>query len=96
MNVESWITVEETPALAQAAREAIEARLARFPVAQRDAFWASIVKAYNTPYNDPVKKPAAPKPAEPAPVVELVVLPEIALPPAAIASAALAAEIRAA
>lgn len=96
MNVESWITVEETPALAQAAREAIEARLARFSVAQRDAFWASIVKAYNTPYNDPVKKPAAPKPAEPAPVVELVVLPEIALPTAAIASAALAAEIRAA
>lgn len=93
MNVESWITVEETPALAQAAREAIEARLARFSTAERDAFWASIVKAYNTPYNDPVKKPAVPKPVEPAPVVELV-LPEIELPAAAIASAALAAEIR--
>lgn len=95
MNVESWITVEETPALAQAAKEAIEARLARFSAAERDAFWASIVKAYNTPYNDPVKKPAVPKPAEPSPVVELV-LPEIELPAAAIASAALAAEIRAA
>jgi len=94
MNVESWITVEETPALAQAAREAIEARLARFSAGERDAFWASIVKAYNTPYNDPVKKPAAPQPVEPAPVVELV-LPEIELPTAAIAAAALAGEIRA-
>ncbi|KQT49996.1 hypothetical protein ASG52_07920 [Methylobacterium sp. Leaf456] len=95
MNVESWITVEETPALAQAAREAIDARLALLSDTDRDAFWASIRKAYNTPYNDPVKKPAAPQPIEPAPVVELV-LPEIELPVAAIASAALAAEIRAA
>ena len=111
MNVESWITVEETPALAQAAKEAIDGRLARFTDAQRAAFWASIRKAYNTPYNDPVKpaapKPAAPKPVEPvpAPAVEIHLtvpaipapdLSEIALPVAAIASAALAAEARAA
>jgi hypothetical protein len=94
MNVESWITVEETPVLAQAAREAIDARLARLSDTERDAFWASIRKAYNTPYNDPVKKPAAPKPIEPVPTVELH-LPEVDLPAAALASAALSAEIRA-
>ena len=95
MNVESWITVEETPALAQAAMEAINGRLARLSDAERSAFWASIRKAYNTPYNDPVRKPAAPKPVEPVTTVEID-LPEIALPAAAIASAALAAEVRAA
>ena len=95
MNVESWITVEETPALAAEAMAVIDARLARLTDAERGAFWASIRKAYNTPYNDPVKKPAVPQPVEPAPVGELV-LPEIELPAAAIASAALAAEIRAA
>ncbi|WP_232631926.1 hypothetical protein [Methylobacterium sp. Leaf118] len=101
MNVESWITVEETPALAQAAREAIDGRLARFTDAERAAFWASIRKAYNTPYNDPVK-PAAPKPADPVPTAAVEIhlsapgLAEMALPLAAIASAALVAEARAA
>ena len=66
MNVESWITVEETPALAAQATALIDARLARLTDAERDAFWASIRKAYNTPYNDPAK-PAQPKPVEPAP-----------------------------
>lgn len=94
MNVESWITVEETPALAQAAREAIDARLARLSDTERNTFWASIRKAYNTPYNDPVKQPVAPKPIEPAPLVALH-LPEIDLPAAALASATLAAEVRA-
>lgn len=101
MNVESWITVEETPALAQAAREAIDGRLARFTDAERAAFWASIRKAYNTPYNDP-PKPAAPKPADPVPTAAVEIhlsapgFAEVPLPVAAIASAALAAEVRAA
>ena len=107
MNVESWISVEETPALAEAAMAAIDARLARFTEAERLAFWASIRKAYNTPYNDPAKdsgkepgKPAQPKPVEPVPNAVEIRLPEIDpaldLPAAALASAALAGEMRAA
>lgn len=108
MNVESWISVEETPALAEAAMAVIDARLARFTEAERLAFWASIRKAYNTPYNDPAKqpgKPAQPKPVElqpvePAPNAVEIRLPEIDpaldLPAAALASAALAGEMRAA
>lgn len=100
MNVESWITVEETPALAAEAMAVIDARLGRLTDAERDAFWASIRKAYNTPYNDPAK-PAQPKPAEPAPVtapaaVEIrlpEVDPSIDLPAAALAAAALTAEV---
>lgn len=99
MNVESWITVEETPALAAEAAAAIDARLARLTPAQRDAFWSSIRKAYNTPYNDPVK-PAKPQPVEPAlgtaPAAVEIHIPTLDLPAAALASASLAAEIRAA
>ncbi len=100
MNVESWITVEETPALAAAAMALIDARLARLTEGERDTFWASIRKAYNTPYNDPVK-PSRPQPVEPvpAPAIEIrmpAIDPGIDLPAAALASAALAAEMRAA
>ncbi len=101
MNVESWITVEETPAMAAEAAALIDARLARLTDAERDAFWASIRKAYNTPYNDPAK-PAQPTPVEPVSpptAVEIrlpAIDPSIDLPAAALASAALAAEIRAA
>ena len=101
MNVESWITVEETPALAAQAMAVIDARLARLTDAERGAFWASIRKAYNTPYNDPAK-PAQPKPADPvsAPATVEIRLPaidpSIDLPAAALASASLAAEMRAA
>jgi hypothetical protein len=103
MNVESWITVEETPALAAQATALIDARLARLTDAERDAFWASIRKAYNTPYNDPAK-PAQPKPVEPAPgaaptAVEIhlpEIDPAIDLPAAALAAAARPAEMRAA
>ena len=101
MNVESWISVEETPALAEAAMALIDARLARLSEAERVAFWASIRKAYNTPYNDPAK-PAQPKPADPvsAPAAVEIRLPaidpSIDLPAAALASASLAAEMRAA
>lgn len=98
MNVESWISVEETPALAEAAMALIDARLARLSEAERVAFWASIRKAYNTPYNDPAK-PAQPKPIEPAPTAVEIRLPEIdpalGLPAAALASAVLAGEMRA-
>ncbi len=101
MNVESWITVEETPALAAQAMAVIDTRLARLTEGERDAFWASIRKAYNTPYNDPAK-PAQPKPADPvsAPAAVEIRLPaidpSIDLPAAVLASASLAAEMRAA
>ena len=91
-DVESWITPEETPALAAEATLLIDARLARLSEDQRLAFWASIRKAYNTPYNPLVK---------PAPVTILaeaaeVATPEVTLPPAAIAAAALTTEAHAA
>ena len=86
--VESWITPEETPALAAQATAFIDARLARLSDDQRLAYWASIRKAYNTPYN-PVLKPA--------PVTILAERePEPALPLAAIAAAALVPEAHAA
>lgn len=53
MHVESWITPEETPSLAEAAAAVIEARMSRFEASDRAAFWASVRKAYNTPYNAP-------------------------------------------
>src|ERR1700712_885237 len=53
MPVESWITPEEAPALAAAAITEIDAALSGLSEAQRDAFWNSVRKCYNTPYNDP-------------------------------------------
>ena len=53
MPVESWITPEEAPALAAAAIAEIDAALSGLSEAQRDAFWNSVRKCYNTPYNDP-------------------------------------------
>ena len=53
MAVESWITPEETPALAEAATIIIEERLSRISPIERAAYWHSVRKCYNTPYNDP-------------------------------------------
>ena len=53
MPVESWTLPEDVPTLAAEARAQIDAVLARLDAAGRDAFWASIAKCYNTPYNDP-------------------------------------------
>lgn len=74
MPVESWLAPEETAACAAEATALIDATLSRLPAQERDAFWASVRKCYNTPYNDP--KPRAlprlrsvqPPEAEPAPV----------------------------
>lgn len=57
MPVESWMNPEDTAALAAEATTLIDTVLARLPEADRAAFWASIRKCYNTPYNDP--KPRA-------------------------------------
>jgi hypothetical protein len=87
MAVESWITPEETPALAEAATAMIEDRLSRFSKPERDAYWASIRKCYNTPYNPPASKRSA-KPValvDEIPVIEIPVsdLPDVALVAAA-------------
>lgn len=66
--VESWISPEETPALAEAATFLIEERLSRFSPTERAAYWHSVRKCYNTPYNAPpprsVKLPVANRPLE--------------------------------
>lgn len=56
MPVESWIAPEEAPALAAAASEMIDGILAARGDLGRDVFWATIRKAYNTPYNPPEPK----------------------------------------
>lgn len=57
MPAESWIAPDDVPALAVEATALIDATLRRLPEADRVAFWASVRKCYNTPYNDP--KPRA-------------------------------------
>jgi hypothetical protein len=95
MAVESWITPEETPALAEAAKAVIDDRLNRFSQQEREAYWASIRKAYNTPYNPPVSRRAA-KAAQVA-VIEISTsdMPSIEVQAAALAST-LPADIQAA
>ncbi|MGU3360310.1 hypothetical protein ACLBWX_08255 [Methylobacterium sp. M6A4_1b] len=57
MPSECWIAPDDVPALAAEATALIDAALSRLPEADRAAFWASVRKCYNTPYNDP--KPRA-------------------------------------
>lgn len=76
MPVESWIDPEETAAFAAAAMTQIDAVLERLTALERDAFWSSVRKCYNTPYNDP-----QPRRLEPAVVVPP---PEVDVPMAAI------------
>ncbi|MBX9934301.1 MAG: hypothetical protein K2Y56_22755 [Methylobacterium sp.] len=53
MPVESWMQPDDVPALAAVAKDRIDLALSRLDEAEREAFWASIRKCYNTPYNDP-------------------------------------------
>lgn len=64
MKCESRITPEETPAFAAAAAALIDDRLSRLGESARTAYWDSVRKAYNTPYNDPApgKRKSARKP----------------------------------
>jgi hypothetical protein len=59
MPLESWISEEEAPVLAAEAVSQIDAALSRLAPAERDAFWSSVRKCYNTPYNDPPSRRAA-------------------------------------
>ncbi|GJE44950.1 hypothetical protein [Methylobacterium soli] len=70
MSMSLEIAVTEVEASARAARDAIDARLARLPEDQRPDFWriVSIIYARGIAYAEP----AAPAPAPtPAPIVEL-------------------------
>jgi len=87
MTLDLWITPEETPALAAQATALIDARLSRFAEAERAAFWSSIRKAYNTPYNDPSPREVE-TPRKPQPPVQIEV-PDLSLPVAALAAIAL-------
>ncbi|MCJ2036362.1 hypothetical protein [Methylobacterium sp. J-068] len=57
MPADSWIAPDDVPALAAEAIARIDGTLSRLTDTDRDAFWASVRKCYNTPYNDP--KPRA-------------------------------------
>ncbi|GJD74636.1 hypothetical protein [Methylobacterium goesingense] len=71
MPADSWIAPDDVPALAAEAIQRIDAALGRLTDADRDAFWASVRKCYNTPYNDPKPRPLpriqAPEMAVPEP-----------------------------
>ncbi len=62
MPVESCLPPEETDALAAQATALIDAALGRLPPEARAAFWASVRKCYNTPYNDPKPRPLPGRP----------------------------------
>ncbi|GLS46033.1 hypothetical protein [Methylobacterium brachythecii] len=96
MAVESWITPEETPALAEAAMAVIEGRLSRISATEREAYWASIRKAYNTPYNPPASKRSAKTAQVSVIAISTDALPAIEVQAAALAASALPAEIQAA
>lgn len=95
MPVESWIAPEDAPALAAEASALIDAVLAARGDIAHDVYWATIRKAYNTPYNDPKPRKLVglglKSPAAPAPVAEPVSLTvEIPVPPLPVAAMALA------
>lgn len=69
MAVESWITPEETPALAAEATALIDTRLAPLGERERLAFWASIEKCYNRPYNHAVPDAVIAEAPEPIEIV---------------------------
>jgi hypothetical protein len=92
MPVESWLKPEEVPDLAARATAMIDAALTGSGLT-RDTYWAAVRKGYNTPYNDPPRRRAAPvQPnAVPGPLAQSVE--PVAVP--AVVIAAQAAEARA-
>lgn len=71
MPVETWTDPEEVAALAAEAMSQIDAVLSRLTALERDAFWSSVRKCYNTPYNDPAPRQQAPTLVAPPPEVEV-------------------------
>ncbi|MDQ0447485.1 hypothetical protein [Methylobacterium aerolatum] len=86
---------DEVPDLAAHATAMVDAALVGTDLS-RDAFWAAVRKGYNTPYNDPPRKTAAPS-AVPANAIPSEVIPVtvVAAPAPVLTPAVIAAEIRA-
>ncbi|MGC5781472.1 hypothetical protein [Methylobacterium sp. NFXW15] len=90
MSIESWMKPEEVADLAAHASAVIDAALVGTDLS-REAYWAAVRKGYNTPYNDPPRRRAAP------PVVQVEAQIEADdVSPVLVAPAVAAAELRAA
>lgn len=59
MPVESWLNPEDVPDFAAHDTAMIDAALTGSGLT-RESYWAAVRKGYNTPYNDPPRKRAAP------------------------------------
>jgi len=92
MPVESWLQPDEVPDLAARATAMIDAALTGSGLT-REAYWSAVRKGYNTPYNDPPRKRAAP--AQPNAVTTAVAEAAQPVAAAAVVIAAQAAEARA-
>ena len=94
MSVESWLKPDEVPDLAARATAMIDAALTGSGLT-RETYWSAVRKGYNTPYNDPPRKRAAP--AQPNAVTPAAAQAEPAatVPVPAAVIAALATEVRA-
>ncbi|MGH1570752.1 hypothetical protein ACRAWG_08915 [Methylobacterium sp. P31] len=87
MPVESWLKPEEVPELAARATAMIDAALTGSGLT-RDSYWAAVRKGYNTPYNDPPRKRAAP--AQPNAVAAPAALQAAASEPVSVPAAVIA------
>ncbi|GJE10034.1 MULTISPECIES: hypothetical protein [Methylobacterium] len=92
MPVENWLNPEDVPDFAAHATAMIDAALTGSGLT-RESYWAAVRKGYNTPYNDPPRRGAAP--AQPTVIATIAGPAEepMAVPAAVIA--ALATEARA-
>jgi hypothetical protein len=53
------VTPDQLRGLEAAGEAALNAALGRLSAREREAYWASVRRAYNAPYNDAVRKPRA-------------------------------------
>ena len=51
------VTPDQLRGLEAAGEAALNAALSRLSTLEREAYWASVRRAYNAPYNDAVRKP---------------------------------------
>lgn len=95
MPIESWTKPEDAPGLAAHATAMIDAALVGTALA-REAYWAAVRKGYNTPYNDPTRKPVAPARTEAVATAPTTAETAPESPPLPVAAmAAMVAEVRA-
>ncbi|RVU15324.1 hypothetical protein [Methylobacterium oryzihabitans] len=58
MTTGTSLTAEQQRGYEAAGEAALNAALSRLPPAEREAYWASVRRCYNAPYNDAVPKAA--------------------------------------